>query len=214
MNGKWEVRAYNYTNSHLSHAVVILCFLCLCAVSNVTIASEEGEKDMTLSRFDNVQISTNCIVMPIGRILLIRKGDEYCAMKFIRFWNGKTEWDRYAEYESYFPIDNKVGFVRENIRVSKDVASFSKLYGVGRLAISFGTKEIKCGAFRLAWDGRGIVCFFGKNQKQGDYGIELAPTPWTDTAQINLSDERTRWYRYDTARKKITLPIDNVWTGL
>jgi hypothetical protein len=194
-------------------AFVLLLVAQLIAGSEQTFASEKEDRRVSpLS--SEVHIGPNGIVMPLQRILLVRKGTDYCAIKFIRFWSGKTEEDHYAEYESYSTSD-KTGdfkFLSRYIETKKRTASFSRLYGYGRLAFSFGNKEVECGEVRLFWSGHGAVYFFARGQLEGDYGIELAPTSWTDVSQVNLSDPRILWYRYDTNRKRTNIPIDDVWS--
>jgi len=40
----------------------------------------------------------------------------------------------------------------------------------------------------------------------------LAPTPWENITEVNVSDKRIKWYRYDKNRKTIDIPvIDKLW---
>ncbi len=160
---------------------------------------------------NDVGIGTNAVSVPLGRIILIHKGSEYCAVKFNRFWTGKTEEDRYAEYESYLQGDGTGDFSNKNVKFRKEKLSFPKPRGIGRLAFSFGNKEVRCGSIKLFWSSKGWVYFFSSSQNQGDYGIELAPTIWTDISQVNITDPRIKWYRYDEKRDDIVIPIDKLW---
>jgi len=149
--------------------------------------------------------------MPIGSILLVRRNNEYCAIKFTRFWTGKTEEDRYAAYESQYQGDKTGNLLGKNVVFRKKELSAPKPRGIGRLAFSFGSRDIECGPIKLLWSGRGWVCFFNSNQDQGDYGIELAPTIWTHISETNVFDKRIKWYRYDSKRRDITISIDQLW---
>lgn len=160
---------------------------------------------------DDVHIGKSAIVMPLGKILLVRRDSDYCAIKFMKFWAGKTEKDLYARYESYCQDDKTGDFSKLNVRVRKAELSFPKPRGIGRLAFSFGNKEIDCGPVRLFWSGQGAVHFYSEGQKQADYGIELAPTKWTDILQVNVVDPRLKWYRYDENRKRMNIPADRLW---
>ena len=102
-------------------------------------------------------------------------------------------------------------FSKSNVQFKKDKLSSPKPRGIGRFAFSFGNKEIKCGAIQLHWSGKGWVHFYGGDQKEGDYGIELAPTKWTNISQVNVFDPRVKWYRYDAKRQDIKIPIDRLW---
>lgn len=176
-------------------------------------SASDNEETFVPPQSQEVHLAPNGVVMPLGRILLVRRGTEYCALKFIRFWTGKTERDRYAEYESYCPREasDNPEFRAERVEKKRETASFSRLFGFGRLAFSLGNKEVKCGSLRLFWSGKGAVYFFARDQSQGDHGIELAPTPWSDISQVNISDPNVRWYRYNETRKRVNIPVDKLW---
>lgn len=170
---------------------------------------------------NDVHIGKTAIVMPLGKILLVRRDSAYCAIKFIKFWSENTSEagtvfvasgsDEYAIYDSYYQGDNTGDFSKKDVQFKKEKLSFPKPRGIGRLAFSFGNKEIKCGNIGLLWSGKGSVHFYGEGQKQGDYGIELAPTEWTDISQVNVFDPRLKWYRYDENRKRVNIPVDQLW---
>ena len=174
-------------------------------------ASKNGE-DIGLPG-DNIIVRPNAIGMPLGKILLIRKDSDYGAIKFIKFWTGKAEDDLYATYESYYQDDKTGDFTNNNVRFTKEQLHSPKpSFSLFGHPYAFGVKEdIKCGPIRLLWSGRGTVYFFKSFQRQGDYGIELAPTKWTDISQVNVSDPRLKWYRYDASRKDGKIPVDQLW---
>ena len=159
---------------------------------------------------NDVHIGKTAIVMPLGKILLVRRDSDYCAIKFSEFWTGKTEDDVYATYESYYQGDKSGHFSKEKLKIRKDKLAFPKPRGIGRFAFSFGNRNIRCGPLKLQWAGRGSVFFYAEGQKQGDYGIELAPTKWTDISQVNVFDPRLRWYRYDEKRPRVNIPVDKL----
>ena len=170
---------------------------------------------------NDFHIGKVAIVMPIGRILLVRKDSVYCAIKFLRLWSENSSEistifvasgsDEYAICDLYYQGDNTGDFNKKNVEYKKEELSFSKPRGIGRLAFSFGNKEIKCETISLLWSGKGSVHFYGESQKQGDYGIELAPTKWTHISQVNVFDPRLKWLRYDENRKRVNIPVDDLW---
>jgi len=159
---------------------------------------------------NDVHIGKTAIEMPLGKILLVRRGSDYCAIKFLEIWTGKTEQDVYATCESYYQGDKSGDFSKKNLTITKDKLAFPKPRGIGRLAFSFGNRNIHCGPLKLQWAGRGSVFFYAEGQKQGDYGIELAPTKWTDVSQVNVFDPRLKWYRYDEERPRVNIPVDRL----
>ena len=163
---------------------------------------------------NKVLVAPSAILMPPGKVLLIRKdGSIHGAVKFLDFWTGRTEEDWFAEYESYYLSGSKDRhFGGKDLVVRRGSLSSPKPRGIGRLAFSFGKKEIRCGPVKLYWSGRGSVHFYSLNQEEGDHGIELAPTNWSSTSEVDLSDPRIQWYRYDSTRKRTTVFIDELWT--
>jgi hypothetical protein len=192
--------------------IVVLLF-CLGLIVRLDLRSalafEYGEAGHPKN--NEVHISKVAIVMPVGRVLLARKGSEYFAIKFIEFWTGKTKEDLYASYELYYNKSADGNFSSKNIVVKKGELSFPKPRGIGRFAFSFSHREIKCGDIILEWSGEGSVHFYNENQEQGDYGVELAPTKWSNISEVDIHDKRLKWYRYDENRKRVNIPIDKLW---
>jgi hypothetical protein len=162
---------------------------------------------------NEVLIGPNGVIMPLGKILLIRKDSDYGAIKFIKFWIGKTEYDLYAQYEAYYQDDRTGDFHNKNVKFRQgELHSPKPFFSLFGHPFAFGIKEeIKCGPIRLWWTGKGAVYFFGRAQRQGDYNIQLGPTKWTDVSQVNVSDVQLKWYRYDEKRKRMVFPIDQLW---
>jgi len=161
-----------------------------------------------------VRIRPNAIIVPLGTIVVIRKGSEYGAVKFTEYWTGATRDDQYGRYESYYQGDNSGDFSKANVRVTKGDLSMLKPIGWAGLHCAPGNPDFRCGPIKLGWSGTrysSAVYFFSWGQDQGDYGIELAPTKWTDISEVNVFDLRLKWYRYDENRKTISIPIDELW---
>ncbi len=188
----------------------IFCLIVILLMAMAT--SNQGAGIGPLGPSD-VQIAPNCIIMPVGRILLVRKDSDYCAIKFTEFWTGKTKEDLYAKYESYYQGDKTGDFSNKNIKFKKEDLSWPKAKtSIFGHPWAPGTKdEIRCGPIKLWWTGKGTVYFYKRYQPESDYGIELAPTKWTDISQVNVFDSRLKWYRYDEKRKDVIIPVDQLW---
>ncbi len=192
---------------------IFFCLILVFLLGVSEMADSKNEEDFRPPGQNEVHIGPNMVMIPLGRILLIRKDTDYCAIRFTKVWTGKSDDDRYATYEAYHQGDETGDFTNKNVTFRKEELhsprpSFS-LFGH---PFAFGIKEeIRCGPIRLWWTGRGAVYFFERDQRQGDYGIELAPTKWTDISQVNISEPRLKWYKYDGKRKRINIPIDQLW---
>jgi hypothetical protein len=190
----------------------LCCVITVVLVMSGVIVMASGDKVETNQLSGEVVLAANCIKMPLGKILLARKDSSYCGVKLTKVWV-EAEDDRYAEYESYFEGVENGEFVAERLKPRRGRLSFPKPRGLGRLAFSFGNRDIPCGTFKLAWYGDRWIYFSGTGQEQGDHGVELAPTGWTDTSQIDILDPRVKWYRYDEKRTDTVINLGEVWKG-
>jgi len=160
-------------------------------------------------------IGPNCVGVPAGRIILIRKGSDCCAVRFPKFWTGKTREEWYATYESYYQGDGSGDFSSKNVEFRRGEVSD---LGFGSFLGSHyyrGDRNFQCGKIRLQWSGqeRSWVCFYAFGQTERDHGYALAPTNWTDISEVDVSDPKLVWYKYDAKRKDYYLPIDEVWAS-
>ncbi len=114
---------------------------------------------------DDVLIGPNCMRVPLGSILLVRKEQQYCAIKFTKFWTGETKDDEYATYESYYQGDKTGDFTNKNEKFKLGKLFRPRLRGIGRCAFSFGTTDIECGPIKLFWSGEGCVIFSAAVEK-------------------------------------------------
>lgn len=163
---------------------------------------------------NDVHISPVGIAIPREKILLVRKGSEYCAIKFTKLWTGKDKRDYHVKYESYQQGDGTGNFSNSNVAFVEKEAS-SHIRGFFRFRFQTGTSYVQCGNINLCWVPQAFVYFFPWGQHgclpEEDYGIELAPTPWTSINEVNIFDQRVRWYIYDGKRKHVNIQIDKLW---
>ncbi len=196
---------------YLIKIIIFYSFIILLMGGEAMAAAEEVQ-DIKQPGPNDFLIAPNAVIMPLERIVLVRKESDYCAIKFTRLWTGKTADDRYAEYESYYQDDKSGNFSKKNVQFRKDELDRPKpIWSIFGHPIFTGNRNIRCGPIRLWWAGIGSVYFYSLGQEEGDYGIELAPTPWTSISEVNVFDSRVKWYRFDEKRKDIIIPIDQLW---
>lgn len=168
-------------------------------------SSRLEEATINAQRPNDVHVAANGIAVPIGRLLLIRRR-EAKGIGIIRFNNiTKAICNRFnsANYDSYYSSENDNGYIHNSRK-----ATFNFI----AKHMWWGNQEVSCGPIRLRWLGGSLVYFYDKDRSaEGDYGIELAPTPWTELSQVNLSDSNIKWYKYQGDRPRVNIPIDNLW---
>jgi len=159
------------------------------------------------------------VAAPIGRFLLIRKGSDMCAVSFegmhragdaklpTMFHSGDEH--RYAEYDWYYQNDGSGDFTRKNTEHGHDTLASGPLIGIGRLAFQTGNIVMSCGPFKLHWGYPDLVDIF-PGIRPGDYGIEMAPTSWSNIADVKGNDPDLKWFRYDENRENMTIPISDL----
>jgi hypothetical protein len=189
---------------------IMFCLILLMAQgSGPVLASDPIAYDTPIGPED-VRIGPHYIEMPLNKIFLIRNGELYGAVKLTKFRMGTNKKDKYASYICWYQDDGTGDLVSKSVKFEEKEAS-SKLFGIGRFSFNTGNEEIRCGAFRLWWWGKGMIYFFEKGQEFGDYGVELAPTKWSEIKEVNVFDTRLKWIKYDKNRSRTDIPIDNLW---
>jgi len=158
------------------------------------------------------------VAPPVGRILLMRRGEDLCTLRFTKFFRGKSTpmglftyggASFYAEYEwQHLKLSNGNPVVT-SIRLGNGKVSEKPGYGIGVLVFGAGTRKVVCGPFELRWHYPINVTFF-EGAHARDYGIELAPTNWSKTSDLDLADPRLRWFGYNEQRRRSLIPIEDL----
>jgi len=153
---------------------------------------------------------------PLGKFLLIRKDASVCAVKFTEYHRGNDakaptvfssgEESLDAKYECFCQSERGGGFGNPTLGEVNKRAS----WGIGRLAFGGGDLNVRCGPFKLPWMYPARVSFHIEGTKLGDQGIELAPTRWSAINEVNVSEARLRWFRYDASRKVTYIPSEDL----
>lgn len=161
-------------------------------------------------------IQTVGVSLPVGRLLLIRRGADLCVVRFTKFHRGhdakpKTWFHSgyenfYAEYEWYRPelngdfrgLDGKRGY---------GMLRRGAVVGLLFLNLGFplGTDDVECGSLTPEWFYPTGVSFLVGTRY--DHKLELAPTQWTELSQINLTDPKLKWYRYNESQADAFIPL-------
>ncbi len=160
---------------------------------------------------DGVGIVSICIVMPVGRVLLISKNNFVGAVIFLQ--NEERADATYSKYE-YFEYE-KNGFkkVREGEVSLKKTSSGKGIFfhhGPNELA----GPPLKLRDFSLFAEAAGAdhaTVYFSDERNKPDLKVRMAPTPWKDFMEVNLTDPRIRWFAYEKKESRKIIPIDKIW---
>jgi hypothetical protein len=166
---------------------------------------------------DGVGIASECVVMPVGRVLLIGRDSFVGAVKFI--YNEERPDGRYSKYD-YFEYEK--GWFRKvregEVSLKKPSTGFwAKLKGF----LSFHENPFKLAGpplnlrnfnlFAIAGGSEHSTVYFWSAPNVPDLKVRMAPTPWTEIGEVKLSDPRIRWFAYDDKESWKVIPIEKLW---
>lgn len=160
-----------------------------------------------------VRIEVGGVYMPIGRFLLLRRKNELCAVKFTKVWNEDpgTRIKKYAKYISYYQNDGSGNLLSPNVKVTEGQSSELPFRAWTRLFIwQPGMMYVQCGPLKISWGDYSFVSACEEGDPHFDRAFEFAPTPLENINDVNVSDKRIKWYRYDKNRKTIDIHIDKL----
>lgn len=157
---------------------------------------------------------------PMGRLLLMRKGGELCAIRFTEYHRGgdakpptmfhSGDESLYGEYD-WFDLASPATFENNGNGGSGHEKLVRKAHvGFGHLHIMRGDFYVKCGTLSAEWFYPNKVSLIEPYGVGLSNGIELAPTRWQKVEQIDRNEPSLVWYKYDDIRKKVYLPMDEL----
>jgi len=172
-------------------AIVLLAGLLACAQTSQ--AAAETKRNPT----NQFVMGPSEVLVPQGAFLLVRKGRKIGAIKFTSIEQGSTVGTGKASYESYFQGDGSGSFHSPNVRKQTGDNDLKPLKGIGRLSFQVGKDRIRIGEWSFLSSSPGAVSMWPYRGSQKDYGFEFAPTSATDISEIDVTDKRLHWFRYD-----------------
>jgi hypothetical protein len=151
---------------------------------------------------DMITLAKENLVMPLGRVLLVNRGEWIEAVIFTV--NEDKPDGIHSKYE-YFEYELS-GFrkIREGDVIYRKIEeSWWNYFKYNLLGIHPNPYNF---ADHLAFKGfqlfispgyRHTSVHFWNKAHVVDYQVRLAPTPWKSIEKVNLSDPRIRWFGYD-----------------
>jgi hypothetical protein len=176
----------------------------------ITTPVAAQQKPVRQEMFTNgVGIGLDCVVMPFGRILLIGRDNFVGGLKFLHSEERRD--GRYSQYE-FFEYE-KGGFRKTRIgEVSFKVPSSKGFFfhkSPNTLGAPFKLKNFTL--YLIAGGREHFTVYFWSRANKVDLRARMAPTPWEEIGEVDLSDARIRWLGYDEKRKWKVIPIQEIW---
>lgn len=181
--------------------LVVLLFLAL--MSSQVIAQQTLFKD-------SIGIASTCIVMPVGRVLLISRDNFLGAIKFLH--NEERPDGTYSKYE-FFEY-RKGEFSKERGgEVSLKRPSDGKGIYFHQSPDDLLGPPLKLGEFELSASAGSdhATVYFWRAPNKPDLRVRMAPTIWKDISEVNISDSRIKWFVHDDKETWKVIPIEKVW---
>jgi len=137
------------------------------------------------------------VKMPVGAFLLIRKDGKIGAIRLTNVDPVSTELEGKSSYESYFQGDGSGSLTTANALKQTGQLDLKPLKGIGRLAFQTGQNKGRVGKWSFAFATPTAIHMWPFRGDLHDYGYEFAPTSACDLSEIDVHDNRLRWFRFD-----------------
>jgi hypothetical protein len=160
---------------------------------------------------DGVGIASIAVVMPVGRVLLIGRDNSVGAVKFLH--NEERQEGTYSKYEYFEYEKGEFKRVGEGEVVLKKPASGKGIFFHGSPDKLAGP-PLKLRNFSLFAAAAGMehsTVYFWSKPNKVDQRVRMAPTPWKEIGEAELSDPRIRWFTYTEKESWKVIPIDQIW---
>jgi hypothetical protein len=189
-------------------------FLCL---ATTAAAPMTGEPVQTSTGASGFCFHAGGVNLPVGKFLLIRKGNQFGALRITRIVPDKhskpteNEWLGSVEYESYFISKSSNSFSRSANGRHLGELLFGPIRGFGfHYSSQSGNQEAVVGPWKLRFfdqDGMFMTAADFWNGIDDDFGLQFAPTNFTQVNQLDPGENKLHWYGYDRDRD-IPCPVE------
>jgi hypothetical protein len=147
------------------------------------------------------------VMMPVGAFLLVRKNGKIGAIRITSIDPAATDVYGKFTYESYFLGDGTSSSTSSSAIRQTDELNLKYPTSLGRIVFSSGKSKAKIGKWPFVFIEPGLLDMTGVARwSGGDHGYEFAPTSAHDVSEIDATDKRLRWFRYDP-NASVILPL-------
>ncbi len=186
----------------MSSLIMLLILLLVPSINAQVATSEQG---LSSAHFD---MGPRFVHMPEKYFVLVRKGHEIGAIRFTNISQSTPSLGK-STYESFFQGDGSGSFLNSNVIKRSGELDIQPVKGVSHsLMHQPGPDKLWVGKWWFGCLSPSLINM-SLHFSEKDEGYEFAPTSARDVAEIDLSDKRLKWFRYD-ANARITVPVSDL----
>jgi hypothetical protein len=185
----------------------IMLFSLLAALFSVQLVRSQSPLKQGDSSRAQFTMGPNYVHVPEEFFVLVRKGREIGAIRFVRIeqdaqGNGKST------YETYFQGDGSGSFLNPNVVKRTGEIDIKPMRGIHAFAWQPGQNKLWVGKWWFGCYSPSLVNM-SSHFSEKDEGYEFAPTSAQNIAEIDASDKRLQWFRFDPDAR-IIVPVSNL----
>jgi hypothetical protein len=148
--------------------------------------------------------------MPVGAFLLVRKGSQLGAIRLTSLTPGPNRAEGRSNYESFSVPDKSTSFTANGVVHQTGDIYIGETIGVHAVFVytKGGHNQVPIGSWQFYFPFPDLMSMSHVSFWKGhhDEGFEFAPTSACQVSEIDATDKRLRWFRWDKTTQ-VTLPL-------
>jgi hypothetical protein len=194
-------------HSAMPMRVVSVFTLALVALIDVRPVSIQAQIAQAVPSASEFVMGPNYVLMPEKFFVLVRMGKQIGAIRFTKIErdgdnNGKSN------YESYFQGDESGSLVKANVIKRSGEIEIKPMRGIHAFAWQPGQNKLWVGKWWFGCLGPSLVNM-SEHFSEDDKGYEFAPTSAHSISEIDTTDTRLRWFRFNT-NARVRVPVSGL----
>lgn len=157
-------------------------------------------------------ISAGTVTMPVRAFLLVRKSGQVGAIRLTSIDPAATKYLGKSAYESYFQPDQAGSFLAKKVDHQTGALDIQPTKGVHAVYThTSGNHDAHVGKWTFHFSYPNLMEMSDSSfwKGYGDHGYEFAPTSACQLSEIDATDKRLRWFRWDKTTQ-VNLPLSDL----
>jgi hypothetical protein len=167
---------------------------------------QDRRSDEAATRF-TVGIGT--VTLPVGAFLLVRNGSQMGAIRLTSLTPGPNRAEGRSNYESFSLPDKSTSFTANSVDHQTGDIYIGETVGVHAVFVyTKGHNQVLIGKWKFYFSYPDLINMANVSFWKGrhDQGFEFAPTSACQLSEIDVTDKRLRWFRWEKTTQ-VTLPL-------